>query len=102
MRFNLPNALPRDVELLANLPQGVRALTTDAETHAHYRLLPQRECFQDPGNFSRDLGCDYGIRRRDPAVFNQLPPGRIGRGDRPACPRKPEPFQLSLVSGPFE
>src|ERR1035438_6010294 len=58
--LNLANALARDVEFLADLFQGVLALTADAEPHPDYFLLLRGKRLQNAGGFVANVGFDDG------------------------------------------
>ena len=73
LRFDLADALARDVEFLADFFERVLALAADPETQPDHLLLFGRKRLQDVGGLVANVGVDHRIHRRAyPAVFNQI------------------------------
>src|SRR5262249_11391721 len=71
--FDLTNPLAGDIELLADLLQGVLALTADTKPQADHFLFLGRERLQDARRFVADVGFDHGVDRRTyPAILDQV------------------------------
>src|SRR5258708_15474654 len=78
LSLDLPDPLARDIELLADLFEGVLALAADAEAQPDDLLFSRREDLQDAGGFVAHVPFVDGVHRRaDRAIFDQVAERRI-------------------------
>ena len=71
--FDLPDALARDVEFLADLFERMLALAAYAEPQPDHLLFFRRKSFQDAGGLVANVGFDHRVyRRAHPTVFDQV------------------------------
>src|SRR5690242_4301066 len=64
LRLDLPDALARHRELLADLLQRVVGVHADAEAHAKDALLARGERGEDAGRRLAQVGLDRGVERQ--------------------------------------
>src|ERR1700676_1569190 len=73
LRLDLPDALPREVELLADLFERVLALAADAEAQADHLLLPRSKPLDDVGHLVADVGAVHCVDGRAYlTIFDQV------------------------------
>src|SRR3954470_9363663 len=68
LRFDLADALARDLEVLADFLERVVALLADAEAHAQDLLFARRQRRQHLAGLLGEVHRDDGVRRRDDAL----------------------------------
>src|SRR4029078_10643318 len=65
LALDLSDALARDLEVLADLLEGVVGLLADAEAHAEGLLLARRERREHLAGLIREVDADDALARRD-------------------------------------
>src|SRR4029079_6237363 len=68
LRLDLADALPRDLEVLADLFERVVRLLADAEAHAEDLLLARRQGLQDLTRLLGEVHVDDRLGRADDAL----------------------------------
>jgi hypothetical protein len=78
LRLDLPDALARDREALADLFERVLGALADAEAHLDHTLLTRRERLEDAVGLFLQVQVDHGLRRRhDVRVGDEVAKMRI-------------------------
>src|SRR5215831_12802386 len=70
LRFNLPDPLPRDCEVLSDFLERMLASIFEAETHLDDFLFARRERLEHLRGLLAQIQIDYRVRRRNPVLID--------------------------------